>query len=166
MRALDRFLAVHNTALASGKVADMKIADGILRKAVASLSKYSETELSALADEYEEAMSYGNYLSEAEAMDAVGKMDNSDGTKGAKWDADEFFSHFSGLGYPIEDKPNYNRWALWYTANMVSSYHSDALYKWSGDKGNNYAMMAYDFATSKLTDKDRPNWVREYLELD
>lgn len=166
MKAAERFLAVHNTALASGKVSDMKIADIIFRKAVASLAKYSEDAVSSLADEYEDALSYGNYLSEAEAMAAVGKFENRDGTKGPKWDPDEFFDHFRGLGYPIEDKPSYNKWALWYTANMISSDHSDNLEKWSGDKGNNYAMMAFDFATSQLTDKDRPNWVRWYLGLD
>lgn len=165
MTALEMFMQVHEKAIGSQSVANMSIADKVMRKAIAKLSEYDQEEVIDLAEMYDGQMNYQNFLTEREAKAIVSKFKNYDGTEGAKWPSDAFFDKVTELGGQIEVQPYFNKWALWATACMIASDQGANIIKWSGGDRNNFAAMSYDFAVAKLSDKDKPNFVRWYFEL-
>ena len=147
------------------KFDEAKVGDCLLRKAFVMLANASPKSAAQLLDIIEGMNSYNNYVCEREALDITEKMQNADGTTGAKWSPDTLFNKVVELGGEIEHAPKYNKWALYTAMNMVSSDHSSFLQKYSQGDANAYALMCYELAVSKLTDKDRPKWIREYFRL-
>lgn len=117
-----------------------------------------------------EAICWNNYLSEKEALNISKKIVNQDGSKGFHWDYNTFISVVEKLGGKSEEKPYYNSYALWATANMIYSDHANSI---TLDMGYNtiqevpaekMAMSCYRKAIEKLKDVDRPNFVRVYFK--
>lgn len=98
-------------------------------------------------------------------MDIVENMQNSDGSVGPKWSPDTLFAKVMELGGEIEHPAKFNKWSLYVSMNMISSDHSAFLQKYSQGDSDAYALMCYELAVSKLSDKDRPRWIREYFRL-
>lgn len=111
-----------------------------------------------------EASEWHNYLSESEAMEIVAGLKSQDGHSGAHWNMATFFGAVESLGGAIENPPYYNKYALWATANMLYSDHAKSAAKYIGDESKMPAYF-YDLAVEKLTDVDRPHFVREYFHL-
>lgn len=111
-----------------------------------------------------EASEWHNYLSESEAMDVVAGLKSQDGRTGAHWNLPTFVGAVESLGGAVENPPYYNKYALWATANMLYSDHAKSARKYVGDESKMPAYF-YDLAVEKLTDVDRPHFVRHYFGL-
>lgn len=121
------------------------------------------------------AMEYNNFVTMEEAVEVASHFINDDmrlsgatsPTKGAHWPADVLKNFLNQKGLPIDDKPYYNWPALWLAVNMIYSDFADAIVDIVGDKsGEKMAETSYKLALRKLKDRDRPDFIREYFELD
>ena len=110
-----------------------------------------------------EASEWCNYLSQAEAEKIASELQHQDGTKGAKWPFASFESVVKSLGGEMEHEPKYNKYALWVTANMIYSDHAKSL-KEIVDEAN-IPQVVYKMAVERLTDMDRPRFIREYFDV-
>lgn len=116
-----------------------------------------------------EPVCWHNYLSEHEAMNIGKEIENQDGTLGYHWDYHVFVSAVKQLGGKVEDKPYYNSYALWATANMIYSDHAESIAEDMGyDKVMNVpnermALSCYKKAVEKLKDVDNDDFVRDYF---
>lgn len=111
-----------------------------------------------------EASEWHNYLSESEAMDVVAGLKSQDGRTGAHWNLPTFVGAVESLDGAVENPPYYNKYALWATANMLYSDHAKSARKYIGDESKMPAYF-YDLAVEKLTDVDRPHFIREYFHM-
>ena len=118
-----------------------------------------------------EAMHWKNYLSKQEAEEIAAKLINQNGRIGPHWNYEVFKDTVEKLGGKIYEKPFYNCYALWITANMIYSDHAGST---AEDMGMNspeavpnekMALSMYRKAVEKLKDVDRPMFVREYYGL-
>lgn len=144
---------------------DSRVGDPLTRKAFLLLVDSSMKSAAQFLDCVEGMSTYNNYVSEAEAVSTVEKLQNADGTTGAKWNPDTLFNKVQSLGGEIEHAPKYNKWALYLTMNAVSSDHSAFVQKYAEGDSDQYALMCYELAVDKLTDKDKPCLVRWYFNL-
>lgn len=110
-----------------------------------------------------ESTTWNNYLSESEAVEIVSQFVNQNGAKGAKWGFGQFAQFVESIDGAIEDKPYYNRYALWVTANMIYSDHYRTLSEFIDD--DKLRKTIYKLAVEKLRDPDRPCFIREYFGL-
>ena len=112
-----------------------------------------------------------NYLTEEEAEHIAAKLENHDGSMGAHWDEETFKAAVERLGGKLEDKPYYNMWALWVTANMIYSDHAQSIAEDMGYRtpkeadGTKMALSCYRKAVEKLKDPDRERFVRWYFHV-
>lgn len=112
-----------------------------------------------------------NYLTEEEAEMLAARFVGQDGATGAHWDADTFKNAVERLGGKLEDKPYYNMWALWVTANMIYSDHAQSIAEDMGYRtakeadGTKMALSCYRKAVEKLKDPDRERFVRWYFHV-
>lgn len=119
-----------------------------------------------------EPVEWHNYLTKEEAEHVAAHLVNHDGTMGAHWDADTFKGAVERLGGKLEDKPYYNMWALWVTANMIYSDHAPSIAEDMGYRshketdGTKMALSCYKKAVEKLKDPDRENFVRWYFHVN
>lgn len=118
-----------------------------------------------------EAMHWKNYLSKAEAEEIAAKLINQNGRIGPHWNYEVFKDTVEKLGGKIYEKPFYNCYALWITANMLYSDHAVST---AEDMGMNspeavpnekMALSMYKKAVEKLKDVDRPMFIRGYFGL-
>lgn len=108
-----------------------------------------------------EAGSWHNYLSQTEAGEIVSALINQNGTRGGKWSREDVRSVAENMGGKIEQKPYYNSCALWATMNMLYSDHAKSAMEYvpKEDLPKFFFMQAIE----KLTDSDRPKFVRDYF---
>lgn len=144
---------------------DARVGDCLLRKAFVMLANASTKSATQFLECVEGMNTFNNFVTECEAMDIVEGMQNADGSSGSKWSPDTLFSKVMELGGEIEHPNKFNKWALYVAMNMISSDHSAFLQKYSQGDADSYALMCYELALSKLNDKDRPHWIREYFHL-
>lgn len=117
-----------------------------------------------------EPICWNNWLSGAEALEICASLRNQDGSSGAHWPYDTFINAVKSLGGVIEQKPEYNSYALWAVANMIYSDHANSIatdmgYKTSGEVPNErIALSCYLKAVELLSDADGRFSVREYFE--
>lgn len=117
-----------------------------------------------------EAMEWNNYLSKREAEAIAANLLNQNGSRGAHWGYDTFKEAVEGLGGKISDKPYYNCYALWVTANMLYSDHANSVAEDMGYSspsqvpGDKMALSMYRKAVEKLKDPDRVKFVRGYFD--
>lgn len=110
-----------------------------------------------------EAGKWNNFLSRHEAEEVTSKLVNQDGTHGPHWDYETFKAEVESLGGMMTNEPLYNCWALWATANMFWSDHAR-----SASEFVPIDMMPkyfFNVAVEKLTDIDRPKFVRDYFHV-
>lgn len=121
-----------------------------------------------LAQEYLDklqSIEWYNYLTKKEAMSIVGSMNPKGG-----WDAIEWEKTMESMELRVEDKPNYNKWALFVTMNMV---YSDSAKSIAVIAGKTLEDMPKDelfadihmLALDKLEDKDGVFDVRVYFQV-
>ena len=115
-------------------------------------------------------ISYHNYLSEEEAQHIVDSLVSQNGDIGAHWDRRTFEQVVTRLGGKVEEMPYYNKCALWVVANMIYSDHANSIaedmgYPMGGAPSEKMARSCYRKAVEKLTDPDRPRFVRAYFDL-
>lgn len=105
---------------------------------------------------------------EAEAIAA--NLLNQNGSRGAHWGYDAFKDAVESLGGKMSEKPYYNSYALWVTANMLYSDHANSVAEDMGYSSpsqvpnEKIALSMYRKAVEKLKDPDRPKFVRGYFE--
>lgn len=118
-----------------------------------------------------EAMHWRNYLSKAEAEEIAAKLINQNGRVGAHWNYEVFKNAVEALGGKVYDKPFYNCYALWATANMIYSDHAVSVAEDMGAASpeavpnEKMALSMYRKAVEKLKDVDRTSFVRRYFGL-
>ena len=99
----------------------------------------------------------------------AGTIVNQDGSKGFHWDYNVFTSAVKQLGGRVEDKPYYNSYALWATANMIYSDHAESIAEDMGYEkpinvpNDKMALSCYKKALEKLKDVDNEDFVRDYF---
>lgn len=117
-----------------------------------------------------EAVCWDNYLSDREAVNIGKRMVNQDGTKGFHWQYDTYCKAVEALGVRTEDKPHYNSYALFVTANMEYSDHAKSIsedmgYKSTSEVPNERMVLScYKKAVEKLKDADAGFSVRKYFK--
>lgn len=164
MKAIDRIMLIFAEAKATK--GNDSVIESVFRKAVETISQRSEAEADELADMFDGALHFNNYLTKTEAERAVSKLRNHDGSEQRKWDATPLFDRLSNASHPIERSGHFNKWALWYVMNLISSDHGQNITRWTdGDEGR-YMTICYDMATAKLSDYDKPKFVRWYIGLE
>jgi hypothetical protein len=104
---------------------------------------------------------YGQFLTEKEAKQVVDRMQNYDGSRGARWQPAVLFDAVQLLGGEKAVRGKYNCWALYALMNMMSSDYGDAIQEVA--KGDDYALTCYRMSLSWMKDKDHRNDVREYF---
>ena len=118
-----------------------------------------------------EAMHWKNYLSKQEADEIASHLVNQNGRMGAHWGYETFKGAVESLGGKMYDKPYYNCYALWITANMIYSDHAQSVAEDMGMTSpesvpnEKMALSMYKKAVEKLKDVDRPKFIREYFDL-
>lgn len=116
-----------------------------------------------------EPVCWNNYLSEKEALNIGKNMVNQGGEKGYHWDYNIFIGAVKQLGGILEDKPYYNSFALWATANMIFSDHAKSIAEDMGYTSvaevpnEKMALSCYKKAVEKLKDVDNDDFVRDYF---
>jgi hypothetical protein len=138
----------------------------MLRKAFLLLTEMNPAKATEFLECYEGVETYHNYLSESEAKTIVKGFVNYDKSMGGKWSPDDLFEKVEELGGIVEEKPYYNKWALYAVMNMEHSDHGKVIGKWSEGDPDRYAEACYEFAVSQLTDADRERFVRGYFGLE
>lgn len=111
------------------------------------------------------AIEWDNYLTKKEAMTIVGNMCPKGG-----WDATEWEKTMENMDLRKEDKPYYNKWALFVTMNMI---YSDSAKSVAVIAGKTLEDMPKDelfsdihmLALDKLEDKDGVFDVRAYFNV-
>lgn len=144
---------------------EANIGDSLLKKAFVLLANSSTKIASQFLECVEGMKAFDNYVSESEATDIVVRMTNADGTTGEKWDFGHLSEWLQEFSKPLEHLSKYNKWALYVTMNMMSSDYAPILAKWSEGDTDRYTEACYDLAVCRLTDRDRPKWIREYFHL-
>lgn len=91
----------------------------------------------------------------------------TDSSRGAKWSMSTARSVAEAQGYALSDGSRYNWPALWLTVNMMYSDFIGALVEWLPDRTEEEMFKAcHALAVKRLTDPDRPRWIRRYFDLD
>ena len=95
---------------------------------------------------------------------------NQDGTKELHWPYDVFTKAVVQLGGITEEKPYYNSYALWITANMIYSDHARSVAEDMGYKSplevpnERMALSMYKKAVESLKDPDKGYHIRKYFK--
>jgi hypothetical protein len=110
-----------------------------------------------------EAMHWKNYLSKQEAEEIASHLINQNGRIGAHWGYETFKAAVESLGGKMYEKPYYNCYALWATANMLYSDHYESAKKYVPE--SEMPKYFYSMALEKLKDFDKPKFVRWYFGL-
>lgn len=117
-----------------------------------------------------EAVCWAQYLSEHEALNIGKNIVNQDGIKGFHWEYEVFCKVLLDVGGIIEDKPHYNAYALFVTANVVYSDHARSIAEDMGYKSvlevpnERLLLSCYKKALEKLKDADAGFLVRKYFK--
>ena len=166
---IERYDELYGVMKSSRDVEKMKIfgeaEKEMFRQMAASNPSMAEMWLTKL-----EAVCWDNYLTEKEARNIGRHIVNQDGTKEFHWPYDVFTKAVSQLGGITEEKPYYNSYALWVTANMIYSDHAKSVAEDMGYKSpmevpnERMALSMYKKAVEKLKDPDKGFHIRKYFK--
>lgn len=166
----ERYEELYEDMASSGNKDKMVVFGDAERWAFKRMSELSPKDAQCWLDKLE-AMHWKNYLSKQEADEIASHLVNQNGRIGAHWGYDAFKSAVESLGGKMYDKPFYNCYALWITANMIYSDHAQSVAEDMGASSpeavpnDKMALSMYRKAVEKLKDVDRPKFIREYYEL-
>lgn len=139
------------------------IAMDIFKKTMIALCESDEEGAQEIIECLEGNLSYNNFLTEKEAEAICSKFVNNDGSKGLQWrNFKDFSQKIEESGFSLDQKPYFNSYALWVTMNELASNHNKIFNKWTKE---NYFEVVYEFAVSKLIDKDNEKWIRKHFEI-
>lgn len=169
MNPLEKFEALYEQMRKSADVPNMMTFGHAAKTMFEKIAKQHP----AIAEEWLTMLSpisYHNYLSEEEAEHIVDGLVSQNGDLGAHWDRRTFEQVVTRLGGKVEEIPYYNKCALWAVANMIYSDHANSIaedmgYPMGGAPSEKMARSCYRKAVEKLTDPDRPRFVRAYFSL-
>ena len=160
---MEQFDKLYQKMATSDKVEDMKLFGAVMRKAMQALAEVRPEQAEELIESLC-AIEWNNYLTHREAEDIVSKMEPE-----AKWPFSQLERLLTSDGQPMEEKPYYNKYALW--AEM-SKIHSDSgrtlqdFMKRSGNSGEGeYLLLLYELALDNLKDRDGVYNIRRYFRL-
>ena len=166
---IERYDELYGVMKSSRDVEKMKIfgeaEKEMFRQLAASNPTMAEMWLTKL-----EAVCWDNYLTEKEARNIGRHIVNQDGTKEFHWPYDVFTKAVTQLGGTVEEKPYYNSYALWVTANMIYSDHARSVAEDMGYKSplevpnERMALSMYKKAVEKLKDPDKGFPIRKYFK--
>lgn len=171
-----RFGEMIHEAVFSDECWKQKVATNISQQMFDALTEINPTAAKDVMEAMEGQLCYNNYLTEAQARKITSAFVNSaDKTTGPKWQPQEVWNLVEDLtGDPeeIDSKPEYNKWALYTTINMIYSDDLKPICQAmkipldrESIKSNAKAIAetCYHFAVSKLEDADRPRWIADYF---
>lgn len=167
---LERYEELYEDMATSGNKDKMTAFGDAERWAFKRMNEISPKDAQCWLDKLE-AMHWKNYLSKQEAEEIAGKLVNQNGRIGAHWGYETFKAAVESLGGKMSEKPFYNCYALWVTANMIYSDHANSVAEDMGMSSpeavpnEKMALSMYKKAVEKLKDVDRPKFVREYFDL-
>lgn len=151
----ERFEKLYKYMAESKDPANMQLFGEVMKemmaKAIVNDPSFAEKEIDKL-----EAMMWEQYLSKAEAEDAVRAMRPS-----APWSYDTWKNAMKQAELPTSEEGNYNDYALWVVMNGIMS-DDGATYNKYGIDSNMLLPMVYELALNKLNDQDERFDVREY----
>lgn len=171
MELINMFKELYHEMKESHDVSSMKVYGKATKKMFYKLAE-THPELAEEMLEMLKPIRCHNYLSDMEAQMIVDNLVSQDGRKGAHWDKPTFLQAVGRLGGKAEDSPHYNSDALWAVANMIYSDHAESIAEDMGFPSvanvpaDKMARSCYRKAVEKLTDPDRPRFVRAYFDLD
>lgn len=110
-----------------------------------------------------EPVAWNNYITEREAEDIAAEMVGQDGSKGFRWRLQDVEGVAASLGEKVEVAPYYNKYALYATMNMLASDHYETMREYIDEAKMPEAI--FRMAVDKLTDADRPSFIREYFDI-
>lgn len=171
MDLIKRFKELYHEMKESRDVANMKAYGEATKKMFYKLAE-AHPELAEEMLEWLMPIECNNYLSEEEAEEIVEGFVSQDGSRGAHWDRPTFDAVVTRLGGKLDDMPHYNNCALWVVANMIYSDHAESIAEDMGFPSvanvpaEKMAKSCYRKAIEKLTDPDRPRFVRVYFDFD
>lgn len=160
---MEQFDKLYQKMATSDKVEDMKLFGTVMRKAMQALAEVRPEQAEELIESLC-AIEWNNYLTRSEAEDIVSKMEPE-----AKWSFSQLERALTSDGQPMEEKPYYNKYALWVE---VSKIHSDSgrtladYMKRAGNSGEEeYLQLVYELALDNLKDRDGVYNIRRYFRL-
>lgn len=118
---------------------------------------------------YLETTCWNNYLSETIATEIGKSVVNQDGSKGFHWPYEAFESTVASLGGKVEEKPYYNTYALYVTANVIYSDHAQSIAEDMGYSSpqevpaEKMALSCYNKALEMLKDVDSKHYIERYF---
>ena len=167
---LERYEELYEDMATSGNKEKMTAFGDAERWAFKKMNEISPKDAQCWLDKLE-AMHWKNYLSKHEAEEIASKLINQNGRIGAHWNYDTFKNAVESLGGKVYEKPFYNCYALWITANMIYSDHAQSVAEDMGATSpeavpnEKMALSMYRKAVEQLKDVDRPKFIREYFDL-
>ena len=167
---LERYEELYEDMANSGNKDKMMAFGDAERWAFKKMNEISPKDAQCWLDKLE-AMHWKNYLSKHEAEEITSKLINQNGRIGAHWNYDTFKGAVESLGGKMYEKPFYNCYALYATANMIYSDHAQSIAEDMGYPNpeavpnEKMALSMYRKAVEQLKDVDRPKFVREYFDL-
>lgn len=167
---LERYEELYEDMASSGNKEKMTAFGEAEQWAFKKMTEISPKDAQCWLDKLE-AMHWKNYLSKQEAENIAAKLVNQNGRIGAHWGFEAFKNAVENLGGKMYEKPFYNCYALWATANMIYSDHAMSIAEDMGATtpeavpNEKMALSMYRKAVEKLKDVDRPKFIRDYFEL-
>ena len=141
----------------SGKIENMRLFGKVGRESMALLAKNMPEKAQELIDKLC-AINWDNYLTEREAETITSKMD-----PGKPWPRDQWLTVMKQHGYPLEEEPYYNCWALYATMCMIYSDDIESLKHFAS--GIDMFEFIHALALNKLKDKDKVFSIRKYFDV-
>lgn len=162
---IDDFMSLYDTMAQSADRANMEIFGTAAKK----MFRLTVNEHPDVAGEWLEMLrpiSYNNYLSRAEADEIVSGLINIDGSPAPKWPYAKWEEMMNAAGLQLEEKPYYNKCALWVTMNMLFSDFAEAIAETMRHLPDRELPGLYHrLALAKLKDPDRKHFIRHYFNL-
>ena len=159
---LERYEELYEDMATSGNRDKMIAFGNAQRWAFKKMTEIAPKEAQCWLDKLE-AMQWNNFLSKREAEEITAKLINQNGMRGPHWNYETFKNAVEGLGGKMLEKPYYNCYALWATANMRYSDNYNSAKEFVPE--TEMPKFFYAMAVENLKDIDRTHFVREYFEV-
>jgi hypothetical protein len=162
MDSLHRYNELYDVMSTSGDIDKMRIFGEAGKWAFAGVLENAP----ALAEQWLarlEAVDWNNYLTDSEAGAVVAALIHRDGRRGPVWTAQQVRDAAAVAEVRTEYPPFYNFGALYATANMLASDHTESLSAVLPEE--KVAPVVLAMTVEKLTDPDRRSFARSYFGL-
>lgn len=171
---LSKFDEYYDVMAQSKEVANMHAFGKAFRRLMERTAEMHPSEAEKVIEQLEVVM-VDNFVTIEEAKAIAEQFINDDtavtgmteDSRGAKWTMSQARSVAEAQGYALSDGTRYNWPALWVAVNMIYSDFIGALAEWLPERTEEEMFKAcHALAIKRLTDPDRPRWIRRYFDLD